>query len=357
MAKPTMSSRERVRAALEGQAPDRVPFQDAYWTTTIQRWQGEGLPAGISPADHFGCEITRLGGDYTLQLPVRLLEESQRYRVYVDANGATRKEMATGDDWTPNWLDFQIKGRDDWQRLKARAAYNPSRIPEGIVEAYRAERARERFISYSVHACFHPTWHKIGMETLLIWMLEDPGLIDEMFAAHTQLIIDLYEGIKALGVEFDGAWLSDDLGYRNAPLISPQLYRELVLPHHRRLCSHFARDGLKTILHSDGNVGPLIPHFLEAGFAALHPLEAKAGLDVRDLKQRYRNRLALFGNIDVRRLASSPEAAAAEVRLKVEAAKPGGGYLFHSDHSVPSDVPLANYRAALSALEKYGSYE
>ncbi|MBI2503440.1 MAG: hypothetical protein HYW07_09465 [Candidatus Latescibacteria bacterium] len=357
MSRPSMTPRERVCAVLDGQVPDRVPFQDAYWQSTLQRWRGEGLPDTPGPADYFGFEIARLGGDYTLQLPVRQLEDNPRYRLYVDANGATRREMATGDDWTPQWLDFQIKGREDWQRLKERAEYNPERIPLGALDAYRAERARGRFICYSVHACFHPTWQKIGMETLLMWMLDDPELIAEMFAAHTRLILGLYDALKGLGLEFDGAWLSDDLGYRSAPLISPQLYRDLVFPYHQQMCAHFARDDLKTILHSDGNVGPLIPHFLDAGFSALHPLEAKAGLDVRQLKAHYGKALTLFGNIDVRQLAAGPEEAAEEVRLKVEAAKPGGGYLFHSDHSVPSDVPLANYRAALAALERYGRYD
>jgi len=39
------------------------------------------------------------------------------------------------------------------------------------------------------------------------------------------------------------------------------------------LCDHFANAGLRTILHSDGNIEPLIDHFLEAGFSGLHPLE------------------------------------------------------------------------------------
>jgi uroporphyrinogen decarboxylase len=349
-----MNPRERVQTALEGGVPDRVPYQDAFWQSTIARWRQEGLPTDMPVEDYFCCEIARLGGDYTLQLPVEEIESTERYRVYVDSNGATRKEIGEGDDWTPNWLDFKIKGRGDWDKLKERAGYDPSRIPVGVGEAYHRARQQERFVAFSAHACFHPTWQKVGMETLLVWMLEDPELVDEMFATHAQLIVDLYEGIKARGVEFDGAWLSDDLGYRNAPLISPALYCELVLPHHQKLCDHFARDGLRTILHSDGNVGPLIPHFLEAGFAALHPLEVKVGLDVRDLRLRYGGRLALFGNIDVRRLAGTREEIEEEVRSKVGMGKIGGGYLFHSDHSVPCDVSLANYRFALEMLDKYG---
>jgi uroporphyrinogen decarboxylase len=334
-----------------------VPYHDTYWVTTVERWRREGLPEGVSAEDFFGCEIVRLGGDYSLQLPVETLEESEGYRIYLDENGATRKDLATADGWTPGWLDFTIKGPDDWVRLRDRAAYNPSRIPGSVQDGYRQARKDGKFVVFSLHACFHPTWHKIGMDALLVWMLDHPDLITEMFAAHTQLVIDMYEGMVDLGLEFDGAWLSDDLGYRNAPLISPDMYRDLVLPHHQRLCSRFAQDGLKTMLHSDGNVGPLIPHFLDAGFAALHPLEAKAGLDVRDLKPRYGDRLVLFGNIDVRRLASTRDAIEEEIRAKVTAAKEGGGYIYHSDHSVPKDVSFDNYRFLVEMLEKYGRYD
>ena len=178
-----------------------------------------------------------------------------------------------------------------------------------------------------------------------------------MFAAHTKLVIDGYEAMKAMGVEYDGVFLPDDLAYRNGPLISPAMYRELVMPYHREACEHFARDGLTTILHSDGDVRPLIPSFLEAGFGALHPLEAKAGLDVRKLKPQYGDRLALYGNIDVRRLAGSREEIEEEIRTKLAVAKEGGGYMYHSDHSVSADVSLDNYRFAVDLIRQHGRYD
>jgi uroporphyrinogen decarboxylase len=351
-----MTSKERLQRVLSGEFPDRVPFQDAYWQTTIERWRREGLPAAPAPGDYFGCEMAMVGGDYTLQFPVRPGEESDRYRIYTDADGATRKELRTGDGWTPYWLDFAIKNRADWEKLRERGAYRPSRLPGGLADSYRQARAQGRFVVFRAHACFHPTWHKIGLERMLIAMIEEPEWIVDMFAVHTRLITDLYEGLKAQGIECDAAWLSDDLGYRSAPLISPAMYRELVMPYHRQACEYFARDGLRTMLHSDGDVRPLIPAFLEAGFSCLHPLEVKAGLDVRDLKQEYGGRLVCFGNIDVRRLAGTREEIEEEVRAKVTAGKQDGGYIFHSDHSVPSDVSLDNYRFALQMLDRYGRY-
>ena len=95
-----MTSQERVSMVLSGQVPDRVPFHDSYWGTTIQRWHSEGLPENVAPEEYFQCEIARLGGNYTLQLPVEMIEETERYRVYKDSNGATRKDLKTPDGWT-----------------------------------------------------------------------------------------------------------------------------------------------------------------------------------------------------------------------------------------------------------------
>jgi uroporphyrinogen decarboxylase len=352
-----MDSRERVGRALSGRDHDRVPYQDVFWKSTIQRWRREGLPEDVDLADFFGCEITRIGGDYSMQFPQRTLEETSRYRIYVDRDGATRKEIAQGDDWTPHWLDFTIRSADDWRRHHKRMAYSASRIAPTATAAWRHARDKGRFVAFSAHASFHPTWHKIGLETMLTAMIDEPDWPVDMMAAHAQLIIDLYEGMKAEGFDFDGAWLSDDLGYNRAPLVSPAMYEELIMPHHRRLCEYFAADGLPVILHSDGDVRPLIPLFLDAGITALHPLEAKAGLHVADLSTTYGDRLDLFGNIDVTQLAGSAEAVVAEVEATVAAGMAGaGGYLFHSDHSVPSDVSLENYRLALQTLRRVGNY-
>ncbi len=353
-----MDSRERVQTVLSGGVPDRVPFQDSYWQATVRRWRREGLAADVDLGRHFGFDIAQVGSvDDTLQLPARILEETGRQRVQIDTNGATRREMQEADGWVPSWLDFSIKSRDDWARLRDRAAYNPTRIGKGAVRAYEAARREGKFCVYSIHACFHPTWHKVGMERMLLWMHEDPQLVADMFAAHTQLVIDGYEAMKAMGVEYDGVFLPDDLAYRNGPFISPAMYRDLIMPYHRQACEHFARDGLTTILHSDGDVRPLIPSFLEAGFGALHPLEAKAGLDVRELKPQYGDQLTLYGNIDVRRLAGSREEIEEEIRTKLAVAKEGGGYMYHSDHSVSSDVSLDNYLFAVDLIRQHGRYD
>ena len=353
-----MNSRERVLRVLSGGIPDRVPIDDSYWQTTIERWQREGLPVGVSPHDHFGTnEIVCIGGDYTLQFPERVLEKSDTVRRYWDSDGAQRRDLHVAEGWTSQWLDFTIKTQEDWLQNRHRMAFSDARIPDGAMETYHRARADGRFVCYSAHACFHPTWMRIGMENLLMGLLDKPDFIHELFAAHAQLVIDIYEGMRRMGIEFDGARLADDLGYRTAPLVSPALYRDLIYPYHKRLCDHFAGHGLKTILHSDGNIAPLIPHFLDAGFAALHPLEVKAGLDVRKLKEEYGDRFVFYGNIDARKLSGTKEEIEDEIVSKLSAVKETGGYIFHSDHSVPNSVSFENYAFAIELVKQYGVYD
>ncbi|MDF1513225.1 MAG: uroporphyrinogen decarboxylase family protein, partial [Anaerolineae bacterium] len=248
------------------------------------------------------------------------------------------------------------KDQDDWMKYRHQMAFNPARIPSSIRKWYSQARAEGRFICYSGHACFHPTWMRLGMETMMMLMLDNPAFIDDMYAAHTQLVIDIFEGMQKLGLEFDGAFFSDDLGYRTSSLISPKLYRELVFPHHKRLCDYFSKRNLKTFLHTDGDISGLIPHFLDAGFAGLHPLEAKAGLDIRKLKPLYGDQLVFFGNIDVTKLNGSKEAIEEEVLGKLPIAMQNGGYIYHSDHSVPNDISFENYSFLINLLQQHGQY-
>ena len=131
------------------------------------RWSREGLPAGVSPRDYFGVnEIVRLAGDHSMQFPERVVTERGLVREYWDKDGALRRDLHTEDGWTSQWVDFTIKTREDWAKRRHRMVYDPGRVPEGTRDAYARARAEGKFASYTAHACFHPTWMRIG---ILAW--------------------------------------------------------------------------------------------------------------------------------------------------------------------------------------------
>ena len=75
-------------------------------------------------------------------------------------------------------------------------------------------------------------------------MLENPDWGRAVFAAHAQLVVELYKGLRGLGPSSTGRGRQT-------------LCRDLVYPHRKRPCDRFAEDSPLTILHSDGNVSPL----------------------------------------------------------------------------------------------------
>ena len=98
-----MTAQERVTTVLNGGIPDRVPYQDAFWATTIERWHTEGLPQYISPDDYFGCEIAHIGGDYSLQLPIETIEnKSQLMPINKQTQQTGRRRGFTGSRPTGN---------------------------------------------------------------------------------------------------------------------------------------------------------------------------------------------------------------------------------------------------------------
>ena len=353
-----MQARERIKTILSGGVPDdRIGMNDTMWSSTLERWRREGLPEEQSPQDHFGVnDFCSIGADYSLMLEEQTLEQAEDYRIYTDHNGVTCKDYMTPRGWVVYPMDFAIKSEEDWLRYEPQMAFRPDRLPAGALATYERGRSRGQFVAFSSHASFHPVWELIGHENELVWMCEQPRLIRTIAERIADLVIENYEELKKLGIEIDGAFLADDMGFRSGTMFSQPMYRDIIFPAHQKICAHLNADDSPPILHSDGDIRGFIPDIIAAGFKGLHPLEVKAGLDIQDLKSRYGSQLAFYGNIDARVMAGTREDIEREISTKIPLAKEGGGYIYHSDHSVPDDVPLENYAFTIELVEQYGKY-
>jgi uroporphyrinogen decarboxylase len=100
----------------------------------------------------------------------------------------------------------------------------------------------------------------------------------------------------------------------------------------------------------------LLPDLIECGLNVLQPLQVQAGMDVRELKPRFGRDLTFWGNISVVKMAGDAAQCEAEIREKIECAKQGGGYIYHSDHSVPPEVDFRRYQWVMELVERYGRY-
>lgn len=352
-----MEPRERVGRVLAHREADRIPIHDSPWGHTVDRWHREGLPEGQTPESYFGYEITGQGADLSFQLPAETIEETETYRIYLDANGATSKSFKDHES-TPERIDFTIKDKKTWEAYKPKLAWNDARVEweKGLAEN-RAAHRKGLFVTYSAAFGYDRTQGMVGSQRLLEAMLTDPAWVKDMFDTAADLVIIAAEEMMAKGFEFDGAFLFDDMGYRNAPLFSPATYRATEFESQKRMCDFFRGKGLPIILHSCGCVRQLVPMLIEAGFTCLQPVEVKAGMDLVELKKAFGDRMAFMGGIDVRAMADpDPRRIEEEIRTKIPVAKRGGGYIYHSDHSVPSNVSFAQYCRVMELVRECGAY-
>jgi uroporphyrinogen decarboxylase len=353
-----MTSRERVRRAIAHREPDRVPVHDNPWPSTVERWRREGLPADADPAEYFGYDIREVSLDISPRIPIRTLHEDREFITRNTEWGAVRRDHKDFST-TPEIVDTPIKSKADWTAYRRRL--ESAEITAADLERARAElaRHRERGLYVAFHACagYDRMQSLIRSEELLLLMAEDPEYVAEIAMTLARRVRDVMELAHREGLEFDALWLYNDMGYRNAALFSPATYRRIIQPGDRLLFETAHRLGMQTILHSDGCVRELIPDLLDAGLDCLQPLEVKAGMDPIALKKEYGGRLALFGGIDARAFSHpDPAVIEEEIRSKLSACMPGGGYLYHSDHSIPNNVSLAQYRVALEWVKRYGEY-
>ena len=351
-----MTSKERIIAALEHREADRVPFWESYWGGTIARWHREGLPADADVNAHFGLDPSHhIGYDWTLQLPTEVIEDAEDYTITRTNNGSLSKSFK-GHDSTPLWWDFALTDRASWEELKPRMGWNDTRVDLAAAKASNAA-ARDEF---RVYACcclgFEKFKYLMGTEGILMALAADPDWAQEMFMSTADMAIDGLDYLMGNGLEFDAAFVTEDMGYKGKGFFSPRTYREVIMPCQQRFCEVCHARGIKVMLHTCGQNMELVPLYVEAGFDVLNPLEVKAGMDIFALKRDFGEVLTLWGGIDVRAIANpDPAVIEREIRDKVPMAKQGGGYVFSSDHSIPENVSLKQYEWMLELGRRYGS--
>jgi len=352
-----MTSHERFKRMYEHREADRVPVIDSPWSATIERWQREGMPEGADWADFFGVDKTAgIWTDNSPRYESKVLEETPEYRISTTNWGVTLRNWTHAAS-TPEFLDFSIKDRESWARAKARMTPTPDRIDwKHLEKNYRAWREEGRWISGSLWFGFDIThsW-AVGTERVLMALVEDPEWCADMFQHELDVGLALLDRVWDAGYTFDEISWPDDMGYKLNQFFSIGTYRELVKPVHKRAAEWARAKGVKVHLHSCGDIRPFIPDLVEIGIDALNPIEVKAGMDPLAIKRQFGDRLVLHGGVNAV-LWDNPEAIEAEMKRVLPVLKEKGGYIFSSDHSVPSSVSLEDFRRIITLAKELGSY-
>jgi uroporphyrinogen decarboxylase len=349
-----VSPKERLRAALAHEEPDRCPL-DLWITPEVEAalLKEEGLsdPYELRVALGHDCLMKIVG-----QVASFYMSDQPQY---VDAWGITwrRVVLEGGQGSYTEMIGHPLAG--DAGKL---ASYRPP-DPE---EPTQYEGVRELVVRYgSTHAivggvlgsAFEGPWYLRGMDQFLADML----LNKDYAHALIDLVANwnLAAGLKLVELGCDIILAGDDVGVQDRMLISPHLFREFIKPRYARLFGAYklANPEVKVATHICGYIEPILDDLIETGVDILNPVQPLA-MDPAGLKRRYGKRLSFWGAVDDQRVLplGSPEEVDEEVRLRLRQLAPGGGYILCSSHNVQPGTPMANIRAFYRAAERYRDY-
>ncbi len=361
-----MTGKERVQCTLAHREPDRVPIADAFWVDTLARWRAEGLPEGVEPEEYFDFDIRMMGIDASPRFEPELIQDDGEMITLRDRFGyVVRKSKFKSR--TMEFLSHPVGNWDDWQRVKERfvlRSEEPARIDstaypfrldagptwEEARQCCGALRRTQKYLIASAYGPHEAILRLRGFEATLYELCDDPELIRDMAVTYTDFLIQVIEKCLAERILFDGFFMIEDLAGTQGMLFSPDLWRRLFKPSVQRIGAFLKENHLSFWMHSCGNAAAIFEDLIECGVQVINPLEAKSGLDVRELKKQYGDRLTFFGNIDVIAMAGSDQDIADEIETKLAVARQGGGYIYHSDHSVPPEVSFERYQLVMNLV-------
>jgi uroporphyrinogen-III decarboxylase len=357
-----LTPRERFRRIMAFEPVDRMPLIEVenYESKVVERWRTEGLPEGMSVGEHLGLD--RLEAIYVDFWPLprgqrQVLEEDETYVTVRDEVGIVTRYAREAPDYIYIHLEHPIQSRRDWEAVRERLdGRDPARYPaDWVANHVPRYNASEDPVGLIIHPFFYRFgYYMIGTERFMMWFCDEPDLLHEIFAYLTDFTLDLIAGVVE-SVNLDYVAVAEDLAYKHSSFISPAMYREYWMPHQPRVIRHLKDHGVPLVsLWSSGDISPVLPQAIEAGFNATWPIESAVGLTPQGLRAQYGKQLALAGGMSIRGLIEGREAIRREVQEKVLPLWEEGGYIPTVDDMTPPEVPYDHYRYYIDLLKEIG---
>jgi uroporphyrinogen decarboxylase len=373
----TMTSRERVLAALNHQEVDRIPIDlGGTHNTSISTGAYRKLKAFMkvdTPTEELSAtyEWAKLEEPVLTRLPV----DTRSVFAHLSRDRNRPLDPYTFiDDWGITWrrspehpqyhmighplAEATIDGLDKhvWPDVEDEGRY------AGLRDQARDLRENTDFAicAAALDTCiFDRSWSLRGMQQFLVDMLVNPEFAQALLDKVAQVQYRRHECfLEQVGPYIDAIMIGDDMGVQNGLLIKPELYRTMVKPFHQRYIEVIkAHTEGKVIMHACGSVVDIVDDYIEIGADALNPVQVTAaGMSPQNLYARFGGRITFWGGIDTQNLL--PKGSPSDVRQAVrdiirDTHGMDGGTILASVHNVQSDTPPQNLLAMLNEGETY----
>jgi hypothetical protein len=406
-----MTSRERVRTALEFREPDRVPLdlgsnlQSGIMAHALDRLRRH---LGLSPRPVKVHEVFQMLGEVEPDVVERLGADILPVEPLVQFFGLRREAWKPWTLWdgtgvlVPGQFEVERDLEGGWLlhaegnprrpvegRMPAGGFYfdmpaltecvpgwcppSPAAIRRehllGVQELEHMQARAEHLRATTDKALMLGAWDATGLPWVgsipdfLMLLAADRACVKDIFEARTEAALENLEMLNAhLGDTIDVIGMDGtDYAGQDRELIDPADFEELCIPFFRRQNEWVhAHTRWKTWFHCCGSIPRLLPFLIDAGADIINPVQTSArGMEPRELKSRFGRRIVFWGGgVDTQRTLpfGSPAEVAAEVRERIRVFAPGGGFVFNPIHNIQQGTPPANVVAAYEAARAAGAY-
>jgi len=326
-----------LQATLTGEDTGQVPRQELFFNNPtiaahfLGRAQGSDFADEIEFVRNIGWGMAR-GTSWGVRIGAR--------------NG-------TASDGTSHYAGGSEVGWDD---LDAMTGPDLDALAGTYAERASAIRTGGLLVHIFMLHCFHSAATGLGMERLCMMVYDQPDLLREYMRRVEGFNRRALQAILSTGIVPDIAIFDADCAFKTSMMVSPEHYRELIFEPTNATAQVLHDAGITMLMHTDGRISDVYPVWLEMGVAGAHGVEAQAN-DLAEVKQRFGDRMTLFGNFDPVILATDePQQIRALAREMVEVGRPGGRYVAAVNTIVGDHVPLANYLAFIEGVEEAASW-
>jgi len=338
-----MNSKERVLRAVGHKATDRVPITfDASDEIYLALYKHFGINTKEQLFD-------RLYVDTWMILPGNFIytkgEENKIEKTTVWGHKTVVKEFPGG---TYDEICFNpLAGKDEISDLKNYNWPSPDIFDFSHFQQEAKLHADRAIIGVFTWGPYFVASFIRGIENLMMdfavrkdyaqYMINT--LSDISCAALTRMLESHGEGI-------DIVYMADDYCSQDAPMFSPEDFKELIFPYLRKLVAITHKHNKKFLLHVCGAVRPLLPMIIEAGVDMLEPVQIRAaGMEPAGLKRDFGKDICFYGGIDIQQILNNgtPKQVSDEVKRLIGIMDGNGGYILGPGHTyIQPDTSIEN---------------
>ncbi|RKX33165.1 MAG: hypothetical protein DRP71_10850 [Verrucomicrobia bacterium] len=331
-----MTPRERFHATMNFEPVDRLPLVEwaGWWTETLDRWYGEGLPTDLTDrydiVGHFGLEKYKQTWFRSVHRDVPPPE--------VHGAGLLTGEGTFEDKYEKLHPSlFQI--HDTWP------------IDPAVWSQWAAEQEKgDSVLWFTVEGPFWFPRTLFGIEDHFYAYYDEPDLMHRMNRENTEWTLRIIDRLCEICTP-DFMTFAEDMSYNNGPMLSEDLFNEFMLPYYERIVPVLKERGIIPVVDSDGDITKAIPWFERAGIDAILPLERQAGVDLQAIREAH-PRFRCIGHFDKLVMHRGEEAIRGEFERLLPIARQGG-FIISCDHQTPPGVSLEDYRLYLRLFAEY----